>query len=421
MHEQYLTVSGPVPEGWRREKIKYHLRRKAVRNQDGARILSLTRDRGVIPREELREEPAASAENLSEYLYVTPGDLVINKMKAWQGAVAVSDYEGIVSSKYYTYVFTDDAFDRRYFHYMIRSAPYVQQFEMLSGGIRVGQYVLQARDFEDVEVLIPPLEIQRAIGSFLDTQHEKASAITESVNAVVSKLTEYKHAFIVKAASGDSEKRRMKDSGLAWMPHMPDEWDLVPLRYLFEERDHKNINLEETNLLTLSKGDVQRKDITAEEGLRPASFRGHNVIEKGDLILRLIDLQNDTETLRTGISEERGIISSSYVALKPKGDINPKYFHYLLRAYDLKKVFYAMGDGIRQSISYDDISRNLVLPVPDINEQNYIVEKIEAMERSINAIIYRQKLVFQKTKEYLKSITAKAVSGNCGDLTPFSE
>ena len=60
--------------------------------------------------------------------------------------------------------------------------------------------------------------------------------------------------------------------------------------------------------------------------------------------MRLTDLQNDKRSLRSAIVEELGIITSAYLAVDISNG-NPRYFHYLFRAYDSIKVFYSMGGG----------------------------------------------------------------------------
>lgn len=101
---------GDVPCHWQVDKLKYHLIRNEPRNPGEQVVLSLYRELGVIPKDSRDDNHNVTSEDTSRYKYVRPGDFVINKMKAWQGSVAVSDYEGIVSPAYYIYNFTDDVF-----------------------------------------------------------------------------------------------------------------------------------------------------------------------------------------------------------------------------------------------------------------------------------------------------------------------
>ena len=85
--------------------------------------------------------------------------------------------------------------------------------------------------------------------------------------------------------------RIMKDSGIEWVKDIPSTWDVAYLSAVLSERKNKNIGMKENNLLSLSYGNVIRKDITTNDGLLPESFEGYNIIEKDDIVLRLTDLQ----------------------------------------------------------------------------------------------------------------------------------
>lgn len=148
---------GEIPVNWEVDKLKFHLKRNEPRNPGDTVVLSLYRELGVIPKDSRDDNHNVTSEDTSKYKYVQPGDFVINKMKAWQGSVAVSEYEGIVSPAYFIYKFTDGAFYRRYFHYLLRSC-YKDEFMRLSGGIRVGQWDLSSVALDNTAVIIPPMK-----------------------------------------------------------------------------------------------------------------------------------------------------------------------------------------------------------------------------------------------------------------------
>ena len=195
------------------------------------------------------------------------------------------------------------------------------------------------------------------------------------------------------------------------MPTKPKTWKTLPLKYAVTQRINKNTDMCEKNLLTLSYGEIKRKNIETNEGLLPASFEGYNIIEKGDIVLRLLDLQNDTHSLRTGLVTERGIITSAYVTITPSSVFDSMYCRYLLHAYDLMKVLYTMGEGVRQSLSFDELSRKTLVLVPPIDEQRKIAKDISIMESNVNEAIARMLKNIEKLKEYKKSLIYNAVTG----------
>jgi type I restriction enzyme S subunit len=178
---------------------------------------------------------------------------------------------------------------------------------------------------------------------------------------------------------------------------LPAGWQTLPLGYLASDVKKKNKWLEEENLLSLSYGKIIRKDITASEGLLPESFDGYNIIEAGDLVLRLTDLQNDKRSLRTGLAHERGIITSAYTTIRPIG-LDPRWLSYTLHAYDIQKVFYSLGSGLRQSMKYEDL-KSIPIALPPIEEQRRIADYLDEQVGIIDSMIEIHKLVEFNIKE----------------------
>ena len=126
--------------------------------------------------------------------------------------------------------------------------------------------------------------------------------------------------------------RQMKDSGIEWIGEIPESWKVLFAFQCFSQVKNKNEGLSETNLLSLSYGKLKRKSMDTTEGLLPESFESYNIIEAGDIVLRLTDLQNDHTSLRVGLSKERGIITSAYVTLRNYSKNVPKYLYYYLHS-----------------------------------------------------------------------------------------
>lgn len=200
---------------------------------------------------------------------------------------------------------------------------------------------------------------------------------------------------------------KMKDSGIEWIGEIPEKWRVVPLYNYFSERKNKNRAGNERNLLSLSYGNIIRKNIEAKGGLLPESFTTYNVIEPGDIIIRPTDLQNDKRSLRTGLSNERGIITSAYIDLAPKSGANSRYYHYLLHSYDVQKVFYNMGNGVRQGLNYTEFSKLRVL-VPERIEQSQITNFLDRKTTAIDRLIDKIYTEIDTLKQYQSSVITQA-------------
>lgn len=209
---------------------------------------------------------------------------------------------------------------------------------------------------------------------------------------------------------------KMKDSGIEWIGSVPSHWRVHTLYQLVTQVKEKNSNLQEKNLLSLSYGKIKRKDIDSPDGLLPASFDGYNIIENGDIVLRLTDLQNDHTSLRVGLATERGIITSAYTTLRPIDTSNSKYLFYLLHAFDLKKGFYGMGSGVRQGLNYAEV-KELRIVLPSQKEQDAIVYFLDDQCSEIDLAIDEAKSSIQDYKTLKANIISTTVlSGLDGDV-----
>lgn len=203
--------------------------------------------------------------------------------------------------------------------------------------------------------------------------------------------------------------REMKDSGIEWVGGIPSDWVIKPLYCYFSERKHKNIFRKEDNLLSLSYGKVIRKDINTNEGLLPSNYNGYNIVEAGDIVIRPTDLQNDQRSLRTGLVTERGIITSAYIALKPLSNINSRFYHYLLHTYDILKVFYNMGGGVRQGLNYDEFAK-LKIYSPSPSEQQCIADFLDRECGKIDSIIADVEKQIELLEKYKRSVIFETVT-----------
>lgn len=210
----------------------------------------------------------------------------------------------------------------------------------------------------------------------------------------------------------------MKPSGIEWIGNIPDDWEVRKLLSLFKEHKDRNKNLEEQNLLSLSYGKIKRKDINNNDGLLPASFETYNIVEKGDIVFRLTDLQNDKRSLRTGIVTQRGIITSAYVTIRPKIKLDSRFYHYLYHMYDICKVFYGMGDGVRQGMGFEDL-KNIPTLIPPLKTQQKIADYLDEKCGEIDATIAKQKEIIEKLKAYKQSLISETVTKGLDKSAPL--
>ena len=203
-----------------------------------------------------------------------------------------------------------------------------------------------------------------------------------------------------------------KQTNVFWLPEIPAAWEWLLLSQTAKEQCIKKPQGAAFNVMSLSYGSVIRKR-NIDAGLVPANYDNYQVIQAGNIILRLTDLQNDHTSLRTGLVKEDGIITSAYTCLAPTE--NSAYLQYLLYAYDIRKIFYGMGGGVRQSIGYKDI-RNMRIPVPPLEEQDQIVRYLDWQVSKITKLITAKKKQIALLNEHrsvvLNTVVTRGLKSN---------
>lgn len=190
----------------------------------------------------------------------------------------------------------------------------------------------------------------------------------------------------------------------------PTNWSLNKLHRVFRVRKgHKNTGMQEENLLSLSYGRIVTKDIDGAEGLLPESFETYQIVEPGNIVMRLTDLQNDKRSLRQGLVKEHGIITSAYDALAVDKGHDPGFWAYALLALDLAKYYYSLGGGVRQSIKFSDFPNDWIA-TPSGDTQKAIANFLDRETDRINQLIERKQRFIEGVSQRIVALVDKAIA-----------
>jgi restriction endonuclease S subunit len=167
-------------------------------------VLSVYRDHGVIPKSSRSDNFNKTPDDLSRYLVVEPGDVVVNKMKAWQGSLGVSRFAGIVSPDYlvcrpYRLI------DLEYLHHVLRSPQMRSQYVARSEGIRPSQWRLQWDQMRILPIPEPELEQQSALARDCEQALLKTERLADAAARQADVLRERRQALITAAVAGRVE------------------------------------------------------------------------------------------------------------------------------------------------------------------------------------------------------------------------
>lgn len=401
---------GEIPCHWQAVRIKWLLNERIERSEDGEGTpLSMSQKYGLIPTSEMDTVPNLAANYIgAKRVYVN--DLVFNKLKAHLGVFAISKNDGLVSPDYAVYTPTPRTF-LPYLEYLFHTQLYISEFKKKTTGVAIGFTRLYTDGLFAIYSIYPPLEEQKSIVAYLN---KKTAEIDEQVSKVereIELLKEYKQAEIARVVThGLNPNAPTKPSGISWIGDIPKHWSIRKLSQVATEYFVSNKSIHHQNLLSLSYGAIVRKDINTTEGLLPASFDTYQVVKKDIIVMRLTDLQNDHRSLRVGIAKEEGIVTSAYTSIKVRETILPNYLYYQLHTNDIHKVFYGMGDGLRQSLNFAGM-KNLRLLLPPIEEQGEIVDYINRKTTEIDRLVVELTYQVEYLKEYKQRLIADVVTG----------
>lgn len=418
-----ISWLGEYPSDWELKKIKYCLQERVEKNNPvrTTEILSLTAKQGVIPYDQKEGGGNKPKEDVSAYRLAYPGDIVMNSMNILSGSVGLSQYFGCVSPVYYMLRPWKAIEDVRYYNYIFQTTMFQRSLFGLGNGILIKESgngklnTIRMRipmdKFGGLFIPVAPIDEQKRIADFLDAKCAEIDALTADIQTQIDTLEQYKRSVITETVTkGLNPNAEMKDSGIEWVGRIPAHWPIHPVYSYYGERKNKNRLGKEDNLLSLSYGRVIRKDINTNDGLLPESFNTYNIVEAGDIIIRPTDLQNDKRSLRTGLVKEHGIITSAYIDLCPLKQVDSRYFHFLLHAYDVMKVFYNMGNGVRQGLNYSEFSRLMVFE-PPYEEQVAMADYLETKVTEVDTIIEQKKEQMAVLDAYKRSLIFEYVTG----------
>lgn len=419
MKDSGIEWIGEIPEDWITIKLLFALDRPITDGphetpsytEEGVPFLTINNidDDGNIDKEKANKISKIDAINYNKKAKMKIGDLLFSKSATIGRVSEVDKLDFMVWSPFAIISTKENLLHNKYLKFIL-SLPGFIDYLIGLGSVNT-QINIGMRDMEKSIIPLPNLKKQILISSYLDKKTEQIKKLKDTVNKEIETLENYKKSVITEAVTKGLDKNvEMKDSGIEWIGEIPKHWGVSYLKNFFYEGKNKNRFGRETNLLSLSYGKIINKDINTQTGLLPKNFNNYNIVEKDSIIIRPTDLQNDKKSLRTGLVKENGIITSAYINLKPKKNVVSKYFHYLLHCYDLMKVFYNMGSGVRQGLTYSEFSKLLVLS-PTKLEQQQIVDYLNNKTKLIDDAIATKQKQLETLEEYKKSLIYEYVTG----------
>lgn len=417
---------GNIPSSWMAFRAHSLFRRKLAISKPTAELLSVYRDYGVVPKSSRDDNFNRTGSDLSAYQYVEVGDLVLNKMKTWQGSIAVSNHSGLVSPAYYV-ARPWKPMNLRYIHHLLRSQAYIDRFATLSAGVRVNQWDLSYEDFKNVLVLFPPIDEQRRIAAWINLQTSRIDKRVELLGKKRELLLELRRNLVAEVIPAGLRGQDKEATGLADLPQIPMGWKATQAKRLLRfitsgSRGWAEYYADEGDLF-LRIGNLTRETIELDlsdmqyVALPAKAAEGKRTrIREGDM---LVSITADLGSICVAPKMVKPAYVNQHIALcRPKDGIHPRWLGYAMLSRQSKQQMMNSGyGGTKVQLSLDDV-RNVWLALPPLDEQReiaaYLDQRLNKIARQISIIDRLDALL----KEQRKAIIHEAVTGKI-DLSDY--
>lgn len=203
--------------------------------------------------------------------------------------------------------------------------------------------------------------------------------------------------------------RKMRDSGIEWVGAIPAAWGVHRIASHFQEIKEKNTTNAYSNALQFKMGKIIAKPQKWDEDETNETYSAYTVVHPNIIMINGLNLEFDFVTQRVARVECNGIITSAYIALSPRDDINAEYICYLLKSYDACRAFHSMGRGLRKILSYSEL-KNKPIVVPPLAEQERIAAFLDAECAEIDAVLEKTRASIEEYKKLKQAVITQAVT-----------
>lgn len=401
---------GEIPLEWKVIKGKYILTylQKPVKEDDD--IITCFRDGEVTLRKNRREEGYTMSDKEIGYQGVDVGDLVVHGMDGFAGSIGISDSRGKASP---VLNILDSECNKRYLMYYLRSTAYRNVFLALATGIRVRSCDLRWNKLAELPYLVPPIEEQKKIAEYLDRKCNEIDSLASDIQSEIDTLEEYKSSVISEAVTkGLSSNVKMKNSGVAWCPRIPEHWNRVNPRGLFSLRKDRAFRGDKQLTASQEYGIIYQDEYMELTGNRVVTvmkdFDILKHVEPNDFVISMRSFQGGLE-----YSERRGCISSAYVMLIPNEKlVYAPFYRWFFKSNKYINAIQSTSNLVRdgQAMRYANFAQITLFAIP-LEEQKSIAEYLDEKIENIDYIIRTKKEQLTILKELKKSIIYEYVTG----------
>lgn len=412
------AISLTPPSQWRVVPFwSLFQRRKSIGHAD-EELLSVYRDHGVIPTSSRDDNHNKPSEDLSGYQLVTEGALVTNKMKAWQGSIAISRYRGIVSPAYYVYQPLSAEHDQ-FLHYLLRSEPYIALYQRISKGVRVSQWDLEHEALRTIPVLLPDIATQKRTADFLDTETARIDALIEKKQRFSEILTANRMDAVLQVFERFNAPAMQITPETYATGVRADGWSVRRVKHVIRfmtsgSRGWSDLIADEGELF-LQSGNIGRSmEIVLDTAQRIRSQTGAEAkrtrLRPKDVLVCITGGRTGAVGYLEQIAEPAYINQHVCLLRARPALMDPKLLAHVLYSRIGQKQLDFFQYGLKQGLGFSQVGEVRV-PVPPSDLQNEILREIDQALMKIDRLLDRQSASITRLREYRAALITAAVTG----------
>lgn len=424
-YKNYLRSSNEwsdyIPSEWSEKRVKdlFRLVTDIAPENNHYELLSLYTSIGVRPRKDLEARGNKSI-TTDGYWIVKKGDIIVNKLLAWMGAIGLSDYEGVTSPAYDILRKISQMIDERFFVYLFRTEKAQQIFKRYSRGIMDVRLRLYFDKFGAITVPVPPFAIQKLLADYLDTKTTQIDRKIDLLTKKADKYSELKKSLINETVTRGLDKTvAMKDSGVEWIGEIPEHWEVKRLKDIIktlESGSRETGGASEKGIFSLSAEHINwdgHFDFTNEKFVAEEYYEkmtngklkvGDTVLTKDGATIGKCAYLDKLYFSKMAVNEHMFILRSS------KANDNKFLYYLITSSIGCMQIRNTMKTTAIPGINSSFIN-NVFFTAPLLSEQQSIVDFLDTKTTQIDRIIETINTEVEKLKELRKTLINDVVTG----------
>lgn len=409
---------GSVPESWAVVKMKYLYRDTSIKNRADETLLSVTQDRGVIPRFWNESRVVMPSGNLESFKFIKKGDFAIS-LRSFEGGLEYCHHDGILSPAYTVLKSNNEKMLPKYYKYLFKSSSFISELQTSVIGIREGKNIAYS-ELQYSLLPVPTDAHQKNIADFLDQKIVQIDQAIKLKQQQIEKLNEYKQTTIQNAVTkGLDTNANMKDSGVLLIGDIPAHWKIKRLKYILSEKlKYGSNDAYDSEDISLPRY-IRITDIGSNGELRKEGFKALSLSKSKDYLLE----DNDILLARSGATVGKSFLykkadcslacHAGYLirARVNQKTILPDYLNYFLQSAG----YWLWIDSINIQSTIQNVSAekyaSLYISLPSIEEQKSILETLNQIDNKIRAVKLKFQTQIEQLKEYKTILINQAVTG----------